>query len=63
MISMSSELDDLEEIKLAPRREGSAKKARAGHKRAMKAIADANKRPLWLRQLSRVEGWRKRKHV
>lgn len=44
-------IDDLDEIKLAPDRIGSARKARSGHKRAMQALVDAKKKPLWLCQL------------
>jgi hypothetical protein len=44
-------IDDLEEINLTPTPSGSARKTRAGRKRAANALVGANKAPRWLRQL------------
>lgn len=49
---MTEDLDDLEEINLAPDRTGSARQIRSGRKRAQKALTDSRKKPFWKRQLS-----------
>lgn len=51
-----SELDELEEINLAARREGSALLSRSGLRHYHRIMERNKKRPLWLKELRQHQG-------